>query len=102
MKSSISYATPSPARRSIRPMWQPEAGPDTCETCNGRGKQRCRFCGGTQFLSAMGGDTDELFYEGMGHNCPVCNDGKEVCHECSGTGYVFTWSRDRLEDSLQL
>ena len=47
----------------------------------------------TDFLSAIGGETDALFYEGIGKDCPVCNDGKETCHECAGTGYIFSWTQ---------
>lgn len=74
--------------------WWPEAGPSKCEPCNGSGEQTCRFCGGTHFLSGIGGETDALFYEGIGKDCPVCQDGVEVCQECSGTGHVFFMSRD--------
>ena len=72
--------------------WVDEEGLDTCKTCNGSGKCTCRFCGGTTFLSGVGGDTDALFVEGIGKDCPVCDDGLETCHECAGTGYIFSWS----------
>lgn len=65
-----------------------------CESCSGSGKQICRFCGGTDFLSAIGGETNALFMEGVGKDCPVCRDGNEVCHECAGTGIVFSWKRE--------
>lgn len=80
-----------PRRTSV---WS-DPQPSKCETCHGEGEQTCRFCGGTDFLSAIGGETDALFIEGIGRDCPVCNDGVEVCHKCSGTGYVFSWKPAR-------
>ena len=38
---------------------------------------------------------DHVFYAGMGQDCPVCKDGMEVCGECAGTGYVFSWDAKR-------
>jgi hypothetical protein len=72
----------------------PNPKPSICKSCNGEGGQFCRFCGGTEFLSAIGGDTDVLFYDGIGKDCPVCKDGVELCHECAGTGY-FSWELTR-------
>ena len=98
--SNISYTS---QMRPVRALWATEAGPDKCKSCTGSGEQTCRFCGGTDFLSAIGGETDALFYEGVGKDCPVCADGLEVCHKCTGTGWVFSWSRDmNRTDSLHL
>lgn len=94
VKSTMSYTSQSLPRRP-RALWWTETGPDKCKSCAGSGEQTCRFCGGTDFLSAIGGETDALFYDGIGKDCPVCNDGLEVCHKCTGTGWVFSWSRDR-------
>ncbi|KAL7517874.1 hypothetical protein ACHAWX_002752 [Stephanocyclus meneghinianus] len=69
--------------------------PSICKSCHGEGGQLCRFCGGTEFLSAIGGDTDVLFYDGIGKDCPVCKGGVELCHECAGTGYVYSWELTR-------
>ena len=102
-KSTISHNTvnvKSKPRRS-RPLWWTDpSGLDQCKTCN-KGEQMCRFCGGTDFLSAIGGSTDALFMEGIGQDCPVCRDGSEVCGECAGTGVIFTWSPPNLDLSNQ-
>lgn len=87
-----SYAPPRLSRHTPRALWWTEEGLDKCKTCHGSGEQTCRFCGGTDFLSAIGGETDALFTEGIGKDCPVCNDGIESCNKCAGTGSIFTWS----------
>ena len=94
--------TPQRAPRRSRALWWPDAEPDKCSSCEGTGEMTCRFCGGTSMMSAIGGDTDALFIEGIGNDCPVCNDGAEACHKCAGTGFVFSWSKARNRtDSLQ-
>ena len=93
MKSTNYAATRTP-RRS-RALWWADPGPDKCTTCQSGGVITCRFCGGTSMMSAFGGETDALFYEGIGKDCPVCDDGQEVCNKCAGTGWVFSWSKDR-------
>mmetsp|Transcript_20496 Transcript_20496/g.38675 ORF Transcript_20496/g.38675 Transcript_20496/m.38675 type:complete len:215 (+) Transcript_20496:455-1099(+) len=101
-KSTISHDTSQksisrPRRTTPKALWYSEEGMHECESCNGSGEQTCRFCGGTHFLSAMGGETDALFLEGIGKDCPVCNDdGVEVCNACAGTGVVFKWSPPSL------
>ena len=94
--------TPQRAPRRSRALWWPDAEPDKCSSCEGTGEMTCRFCGGTSMMSAIGGDTDALFIEGIGNDCPICNDGAEACHKCAGTGFVFSWSKARNRtDSLQ-
>lgn len=79
--------------RRTQALWSSDSGPDKCTTCDGSGGQTCRFCGGTHFLSGMGGETDALFTEGIGKDCPVCDDdGLESCEKCAGTGFFFSWS----------
>eukprot|EP00804_Cyclotella_cryptica_P029183 CCRYP_005332-RA/>CCRYP_005332-RA protein AED:0.07 eAED:0.06 QI:0/0/0.5/1/0/0/2/1211/238 len=94
----VRRSKPSAYRSSHRlrrdSLWS-DPKPSVCKSCSGEGGQVCRFCGGTDFLSAIGGDTDVLFYEGIGKDCPVCKDGVEVCHECAGTGYVYSWELTR-------
>lgn len=99
---SVTNVTQRPGPRRSNAMWWPQAGPTECETCSGKGEQTCRFCGGTHFLSGIGGETDAVFYEGLGKDCPVCEDGTEVCHECSGTGYLFKWSAPEPNQSESL
>lgn len=77
-------------RRPTRPRWS-DHQPTKCKTCNGKGDLICRFCEETGYLSSMGSSHDTVFYAGMGKDCPVCKDGMETCHDCVGTGYVFTW-----------
>jgi hypothetical protein len=91
------------APRRSRALWWPvDSEPDSCVSCEGSGEMTCRFCGGTSMMSAIGGDTDALFYEGIGKDCPVCDDGVEACTKCAGTGFVFSWSKAmNLTDSLQ-
>jgi len=87
-------ASPSGRRpRRTQALWHTEQGQEKCKPCNGSGETTCRFCGGTDFLSGIGGETDALFLEGIGKNCPVCDDGVEVCQTCAGTGQIFSWSR---------
>ena len=81
-----------PMRRIKRSLWS-DPKPTKCKSCSGVGSTFCRFCGGVSFLSGIGGETDALFIDGMGKSCPVCDDGNEVCRECSGTGYIFSWKR---------
>lgn len=81
------------APRRSRALWWPDSEPDKCASCEGSGGMTCRFCEGTSMMSAIGGDTDALFYEGIGKDCPVCNDGVEACQKCAGTGFVFSWSK---------
>ena len=90
--ASIKKHTNEEKSKSKALWWVDEEGLDTCKTCNGAGKCTCRFCGGTTFLSGVGGDTDALFVEGIGKDCPVCDEGLETCHKCAGTGYIFSWS----------
>lgn len=94
MSKSYAPSIRTPTRRS-RALWWADPGPDKCTTCQGGGEITCRFCGGTSMMSAIGGDTNTLFYEGIGKDCPVCDDGVEVCNRCAGTGWVFSWSIDR-------
>ena len=75
-----------------RSLWS-DPQPTKCKSCAGAGTTYCRFCGGVSFLSGIGGETDALFIDGIGKSCPVCDDGNEVCRECSGTGYIFSWKR---------
>ncbi|KAL9188283.1 hypothetical protein ACHAXT_006661 [Thalassiosira profunda] len=90
-----SIQRPRRPRRTRALWWVGNPGPNECKTCNGSGAQTCRFCGGTDFLSAIGGETDALFYEGIGKDCPVCSDGQETCTSCAGTGWVaFSWSQE--------
>lgn len=91
---SNSLASPGISRRS-RALWWADPGPDKCISCQSEGVMTCRFCGGTSMMSAIGGETDTLFYDGIGKDCPVCDDGLEVCNKCAGTGWVFSWSKDR-------
>ena len=91
---SKSFAAPIAPRRS-RALWWAGPGPEKCTSCQSGGVMTCRFCGGTSMMSAIGGETDTLFYEGIGKDCPVCDDGVEVCSKCAGTGWVFSWSKDR-------
>ncbi|KAL7546888.1 hypothetical protein ACHAWF_010217 [Thalassiosira exigua] len=93
------YSSLRKFRRS-RALWWEDPGPNKCDTCEGSGEQTCRFCGGTEFLSGIGGETDALFYEGVGKDCPVCDTGLEVCQKCAGTGWVFSWSPDKTSGSL--
>ena len=87
-------ARPRRPRRALRALWWAEEGQEKCATCRGSGEVTCRFCGGTSFLAGMGGDTDALFLEGVGHACPVCrDDGMEPCRSCAGTGIVFSWAK---------
>ena len=94
MSKSYALTIRTPPRRSCA-LWWADPGPDQCITCQGGGEITCRFCGGTSMMSAIGGDTNTLFYEGIGKDCPVCDDGVEVCNRCAGTGWVFSWSIDR-------
>ncbi len=87
-KSTVSHTT-------LRRPTQPETGPEKFKSCAGKGEQTCRFCGETDFLSAIVGETDALFYESIGKDCPVCGDGLDICHECAVTGFVFSWSQNR-------
>jgi hypothetical protein len=89
-----SVAAPRTSRRS-RALWWADPGPDKCLSCQSEGVMICRFCGGTSMMSAIGGETDTLFYDGIGKDCPVCDDGLEACNKCAGTGWVFSWSKDR-------
>ena len=89
----------SSTSQQIRPLWWTDTGQDECESCKGKGDMKCRFCGGTNFMSAIGGNTDDLFnhahgpkYMKAGKECPVCNEGREQCQKCSGTGVIFSWS----------
>jgi hypothetical protein len=95
------FAQRSP--RHSRALWWPaDSEPDACVSCEGSGEMACRFCGGTSMMSAIGGNTDALFYEGIGKDCPVCNDGMEACTKCAGTGFVFMWSKSmNRTDSFQ-
>ena len=79
-------------RPSIR-RWS-DHQPTKCKTCSGNGDLICRFCEETGYLSSMGSSHDQVFYAGMGKDCPVCKDGMEVCRDCVGTGYVFTWLKE--------
>jgi len=89
-----SRASRRPSQRT-RALWWKEQGEDKCKPCNGSGGMTCRFCGTTDFVSAIGGVTDALSSEGIGKTCPVCEDGIEVCHTCAGTGQIlFSWKRD--------
>lgn len=76
-------------RRVRRALWWSGSEPEKCGACGGSGEQVCRFCHGTGFLSAVGGNEDALLYEGIGKECPVCEDGVEPCSTCAGTGYVL-------------
>lgn len=59
-----------------------------CKTCEGDGKLRCRFCGGTGFLMLDG------VLIGTANKCPVCNGiGFEECKECMGAGHIAHWLR---------
>lgn len=78
-------------RKSLTTMSRLMPSPRHCDTCGGDGSESCRFCGGTSFLSGIGGETDALFADGIGISCPVCDDGLELCHQCAGTGSVFSW-----------
>lgn len=89
-----SKSVPPPMRPIKRSLWS-DPKPTKCKSCHGIGSHECRFCGGVSFLSGIGGDTDALFFEGIGKSCPVCNDGNELCQYCAGTGYIFSWKNDR-------
>lgn len=79
------------SKRILRPLWS-DPQPTKCTTCRGHGDLICRFCDETGYLATMG---EQVFYAGVGQDCPVCNDGMEVCTECAGTGYVFSWDAKR-------
>jgi hypothetical protein len=79
-----------PKRLNKRTLWS-DPKPTKCKSCSGIGSNFCRFCGGVSFLSGIGGETDALFIDGIGKSCPVCDDGNEICRQCSGTGYIFSW-----------
>ena len=83
-----------PMKQIKRSLWS-DPKPTKCKSCNGVGSHVCRFCGGVSFLSGIGGETDALFFDGIGKRCPVCDDGYETCRECSGTGYIFSWNKPR-------
>lgn len=90
------------AKRRSRELWWPDAEPDECNTCIGKGRCTCQFCEGTSMMSAMGGDTDTLFLDGLGQKCPVCNDGMVNCRMCAGTGLVFSWNKTMIRtDSVR-
>ena len=55
---------------------------DFCPECAGAGKMPCRFCRGTNMLSL----NNEF------KPCPVCNQGKEICGPCRGTGKIAPWA----------
>jgi len=95
VKSTISHISPIRQRKGPRALWWAGESCDKCKTCAGSGEQTCRFCGGIDFLSAIGGETDALSCEGIGKDCPVCDDGLEDCQGCAGTGIIFSRSRDK-------
>lgn len=90
----VRRAKPRPPRRTST--YSPK--PSKCNSCHGEGAKTCRFCGGTEFLS---GNTNVVFYEGIGKDCPVCKEGMEVCRACSGTGYVYTWRMMNLHSGYR-
>jgi hypothetical protein len=90
------------AKRRSRELWWPDTEPDICNACLGKGKCTCQFCEGTSMMSAMGGETDTLFLDGLGQKCPVCNDGMVSCRTCTGTGLIFSWNKSmNRTDSLR-
>jgi hypothetical protein len=54
---------------------------DFCNECSGSGRQACRFCRGTNMLML---DTFRV--------CPICEQGKEDCEPCRGTGFIAPWA----------
>ena len=90
-------------RSSLKPStdWGPQ--PEHCKPCNGEGTQSCRFCGGTTFLAGIGGETDALFTAGIGLTCPVCDeDGLTTCHECTGTGWIVSWTSSGTNTTVSM
>ena len=87
-------------RRVRRALWWSGSEPEKCGACGGTGEQVCRFCHGTGFLSAVGGNEDALLYEGIGKKCPVCEDGVEPCTTCAGTGYVLKGNKQAIRGNL--
>lgn len=87
-RTNISYKTRLRAPIMSPPWSNPK--PNKCKSCRGHGDLICRFCDETGYLSSMG-SSEVVFYAGFGKDCPVCKDGMEVCHDCAGTGYVFSW-----------
>jgi hypothetical protein len=67
----------------LRPPPWSDPKPTVCDTCSGNGDLICRFCEETGYLLSIGSRIQD---------CPVCKDGMESCHDCSGTGYVFSWN----------
>jgi hypothetical protein len=65
---------------------QPEPEPQTCETCNGTGKEICDNPD-HRFIVAVGGEVGRL-------GCPCCGHDEDhaipgtVCGDCNGTGEV--------------
>ena len=80
-----------PHKKRLRPPPWSDPKPTVCHSCHGRGDLICRFCEETGYLSSIGSSCNIVFYAGFGENCPVCDDGMESCHDCAGTGYVFSW-----------
>jgi len=73
----------------LRPSPWSDPKPTVCDTCSGHGDLICRFCEETGYLLSIGSRIQYL------QDCPVCKNGMESCHDCSGTGYVFSWSAKR-------
>lgn len=95
MRSTTVAIDPDAARVRMEMVWQLWKDQESCDVedvrscgeqckaCGGLGSTPCRFCKGSKVV--------ELF-DGHSVDCPVCQDGYEVCKACQGSGWVAGWT----------